>query len=259
MTVINLSRAKKRALKKQEAGEQPTNPKKPNQPAFRLERIEPKTENQVKAFDYFYEDKNLVLHGCPGTGKTFIALYLSINEILDKDNDLQKVVIIRSSVSSRDIGFLPGNEKEKMEVYEAPYAAVCSELFKRDDAYGILKQKNQVEFMSSSYIRGITLKNCIVIVDEFQNMNPQELHSIISRIGENSRIILSGDTGQTDLVASRNHKGSGAADVMTIFRHMKDQFGFVNFNPNDILRSGFVKDYILTRLKLESSGKIEPL
>jgi len=203
-----------------------------------LTPIDPLTRNQVKAFE---SEKNLVLHGVAGTGKTFISCYLAFDDI-DK-NLYQQLVIIRSAVPTRDIGFLPGTEKEKAGVYEEPYKNIAVELFDRGDAYEILKQKQIIHFMTTSFIRGITLKDSVVLIDECQNMTFHELDSIVTRMGENCKVILCGDFRQADL--SRN----GLSDILRIFKAM-DNFDLIDFEIEDIVRSGFVKQYIMAKHKL---------
>jgi len=203
-----------------------------------LQEIEPLTQNQLKTFE---SDKHLVLHGVAGTGKTFISCYLAFDDILK--NDKEKLVIIRSAVPTRDIGFLPGNEKEKASVYEEPYKDICIELFQRGDAYEILKTKHLVHFMTTSFIRGITLRDAVVLIDECQNMNLHELDSIITRIGENCRVIFCGDFRQADLV------DNGLSPFIRILKAM-NEFDLVEFGTVDIVRSEFVKKYIIARTDL---------
>lgn len=238
-----LTKREKRLLRQQGAGSLQVTP------SFDLKRIKPKTANQEKAFDAFYNDKHLFLHGTAGTGKTFIALYLALKEIHNTTNDYNKVYVVRSTVPSRDMGFLPGNQKEKMKVYEQPYYAICSELYDRGDAYDVLKQKAIVEFISTSFIRGTTLSNCVVIVDECQNMDAMELHSIMTRAGENAKFVFCGDFRQDDLSSERKKEKSGVIDFMRIIREM-DMFAFVDFQPEDIVRSALVKQYIIARERL---------
>lgn len=203
-----------------------------------LEEIEPLTQNQVRVFE---SQQNLVLHGVAGTGKTFISCYLAFDDMVK--NLYDRLIIIRSAVSTRDIGFLPGTEKEKASVYEEPYKDICIELFGRGDAYEVLKNKNLVHFMTTSYVRGVTLRNAVVIIDECQNMSFHELDSIITRVGENCRIIFCGDFRQSDLPKN------GLKDFIRIVKVM-DEFDFIDFEIKDIVRSDFVKNYITAKTTL---------
>jgi len=205
---------------------------------LQLQEIEPLTKNQLKAFE---TDKHLVLHGVAGTGKTFISSYLAFDDILK--NEFSSLVIIRSAVPTRDIGFLPGNEKEKSSVYEEPYKDICIELFQRGDAYEILKQKGLVHFMTTSFIRGVTLRDAVVLIDECQNMSFHELDSIITRMGEGCRVIFCGDFRQSDL------DKNGLTEFIRVLKVM-DEFTLIDFEPADIVRSDFVKKYIIAKTDL---------
>ena len=206
-----------------------------NGSGLELAEIEPLTRNQLIAFE---SSQNLVLHGCAGTGKTFISSYLAFDDMTK--NMYEKLVIIRSAVPTRDIGFLPGTEKEKSSVYEEPYRDISIDLFSRGDAYQILKTKGLVHFMTTSYIRGITLRDAVILIDECQNMTFHELDSIITGVGENCRVIFCGDFKQSDL------KQNGMDEFLDILHSMK-RFDFIEFGVEDIVRSGFVKDYIIAR------------
>ena len=206
-----------------------------NGSGLELAEIEPLTRNQLRAFD---SDNNLVLHGCAGTGKTFISCYLAFDDMTK--NQYEKLVIIRSAVPTRDIGFLPGTEKEKSSVYEEPYYDISIDLFERGDAYQILKTKRLVHFMTTSYIRGITLRDAVILIDECQNMTFHELDSIITRVGENCRVIFCGDFSQSDL------KQNGMKEFFEILASM-NRFDFIEFGVEDIVRSGFVKEYIIAK------------
>lgn len=203
-----------------------------------LQEIEPLTKNQVIAFE---STKNLMLHGVAGTGKTFISCYLAFDDMVK--NIYERLVIIRSAVPTRDIGFLPGNEKEKASVYEEPYKDICIELFQRGDAYEILKTKGLVHFMTTSFIRGVTLRNATIMIDECQNMSFHELDSIITRIGQGCRVIFCGDFRQTDL------QKNGLHDFVRVLKAM-EEFEFVDFEIKDIVRSEFVKQYIIAKTDL---------
>lgn len=211
--------------------------------------VKPMTKNQEFAFESWDQGYHLMLHGIAGTGKTFLALYFALREVLNPGNDFEKVYIVRSTVPSRDQGFLPGSQKQKEAVYEEVYHEVTSELFERGDAYQILKQKGLVEFRSTSFLRGSTFRNCIIVVDEVQNMSDGELHTIMTRVGENSRIIFSGDVKQDDLTSERKREVSGLRNFMRIIQQMQE-FDFVEFTSDDIVRSDLVRSYILARDKM---------
>ena len=216
-----------------------------------METFEALTENQQKFFDIYRSGAEcMLLHGVAGTGKTFIALYKALEEVLDKSNPYQQVVLVRSAVPSRDIGHLPGDEKEKTEVYTAPYIDICSRLFyNRPDAFQRLQEQKQINFLITSFVRGITLDDSIVIVDECQNMSDMELNSIMTRVGDGSKIIFCGDFRQTDLYKRGDMSGlnkfMAIADMMPSFRT-------VEFEIEDIVRSNIVKEYILARPEYES-------
>lgn len=239
-----LTRKEKRQLR-QQGKEQPNYQEKLN---FKLRHFDPLTQNQKHAFDSFKNDKNLMLHGIAGTGKSFMAMYLSLKQILgDQESPYKRIVIVRTVVPTRDMGFLPGNTKEKTKVYEAPYYAICTELFGRGDSYEYLKGRNLIEFISTSFIRGITLNDCIVIVDEMQNATLHELDSVITRIGHNCKIIFCGDFRQSDF--TREHEKNGLTDFMRVVRSMRS-FDLIEFDANDIVRSALVKEYIILKDKM---------
>jgi len=213
---------------------------------FELRHIQPLTINQENVFDAYYAGANLMLHGYAGTGKTFLSSYLALREVLHYET-YKKVVIIRSVVPSRDMGFLPGTEKQKAEVYEQPYQEICDDLFGRGDGYKILKLKNLVEFTTTSFLRGMTFNDSIIIVDECENMSFQEIDTVMTRIGTNSRIIFSGDYRQTDL--HKPHDKSGIRELMAISNRMSS-FDHIEFSINDIVRSGVVREYIIQKTEM---------
>ena len=176
-----------------------------------------------------------------------MSLYLALEEVLDSSSIYDDIFIVRSVVSTRDIGFLPGDEQEKVSIYEAPYRSICRELFGMKDAYDALKQQNNIKFMSTSFIRGITLNNAVVIVDECQNLNFHELDSIITRVGKNSKIIFCGDYTQTDL--TRENDRNGIQKFMKIIKEIPD-FETIEFTIPDIVRSDFLKSYIVAKYKM---------
>lgn len=220
-----------------------------------LKTIKPLTVNQQKTFDSWWGGKNLWLYGCAGTGKSYISLYLAMQAVI-KDESHEKVVIVRSAVSSRDMGFLPGKISEKQSAYEDPYKGICSDLFGRGDAYSILKQKGKLEFLTTSYNRGITISNAIIFVDETQNMTVHEIDTIFTRVGKNTKIIFAGDLRQTDL--NKGRERSGILDAMAVIKAMRS-FDLIEFTIDDVVRSGLVREYLLARHKLEVKGVIETL
>jgi phosphate starvation-inducible protein PhoH len=209
---------------------------------FDLTPIESLTEAQQKFFNAYDKGDNHLLVGYPGTGKTFLSLYKAFEETLAKKKC--GIVIVRSAVPTRDVGFLPGNLEEKGEIYELPYRQITNELFGRGDAYEILKKHGVVRFLTTSYVRGITLDDVIVIADEFQNMTAHEADSILTRLGKNSKIIYCGDFMQTDLI---KHKELNIHRFISVIESMDSWFDVTEFGMNDIVRSGLVKEYIITK------------
>lgn len=209
-----------------------------------LLEYEPITVNQKLAFEAWEDDDNLVLAGTAGTGKTFIALYMALEEFLDPDSFYRRIVIIRSVVPTRDIGFLPGTAEEKKDMYNIPYKNICAELFGDAGAYNKLITARQIEFESTSFIRGSTFDDSIIIVDEMQNLTFHELDSVITRVGRNSKIIFCGDYKQSDF--KYQDEKDGLFKFMAILEQMKN-FSIVQFGWDDIVRSGMVRDYIMTK------------
>jgi phosphate starvation-inducible protein PhoH len=214
--------------------------------------IDPLTDNQRKLFDAYAEGKHLVAYGCAGTGKTFITLYNALREVLDERTPYEKIYLVRSLVATREIGFLPGSYEDKSDIYQIPYKNMVKYMFQMpSDAefemlYGNLKSQETIKFWSTSFLRGTTLDNAIVIVDEFQNCTAHELDSIITRVGENSKIMFCGDASQSDL--QKTNERNGIVDFMNILRKMPS-IDIIEFGVDDIVRSGLVKEYIIAKLE----------
>ncbi len=206
-----------------------------------LKNIRPKTDAQEEMFQAWYSGKHLCASGSAGTGKTFLALYLALKELFEQRT--QRVIIVRSAVATREVGFLPGTLEEKTVMYELPYHDICAELVGRSSTYRDMKEQGVMEFMTTSFVRGLTWDNAIVIVDECQNMTFHEINSIMTRIGENTRIILTGDTKQTDL-DGRKLGVEGMSQALRVFSNM-ESFASVHFTKYDIVRSEFVKSWIV--------------
>lgn len=213
---------------------------------FGMRNIAPITSTQEQLFDSYKQGYNLAAIGTAGTGKTMCGLYLALKDVLEK-KDYERVIIIRSAVQTREQGFMPGSRQEKEAVYETPYIDIVNDLFGRGDAYQILKQKKMIEFMSSSFVRGLTFDNAVIIVDEAQSCTFHELDSIITRVGESSKIVFCGDVKQDDLKGTRNRNDvSGLQDFLKVLQQIP-LFDIVEFGVDDIVRSGLVKEYIIAK------------
>ena len=215
--------------------------------------IGPLTENQRTLFDAYAEDKNLVAYGCAGTGKTFITLYNALRDVLDQETPYEKVYIVRSLIPTREIGCLPGDHEDKSILYQLPYKAMVKYMFEMpteadfEMLYGNLRAQDTIDFWSTSFIRGTTFDKAIILVDEYQNLNFHELDSIMTRVGESSKIMFCGDATQSDLV--KTNEKNGIIDFMQILRLM-ESMQVVEFGVEDIVRSGLVKEYILAKMEL---------
>jgi phosphate starvation-inducible PhoH-like protein/PhoH-like ATPase len=215
--------------------------------------IKPLTDNQTTAFESYELGKNLLLHGAAGTGKTFITLYLALTEVLDENTPYDKIYIVRSLVPTREIGFLPGDHEDKSALYQIPYKNMVRYMFSMPDdnsfemLYDNLRAQETISFWSTSFIRGVTLDNAIVIVDEFSNLNFHELDSMVTRIGEDSKIMFCGDITQSDLV--RENERTGVSDFIRILQNMQE-FSCIEFGIDDIVRSGLVKSYLIAKYNL---------
>ena len=215
--------------------------------------IEPITDNQKVFFDEWDKGQMLYAYGVAGTGKTFIALYKALKDVLDEYTPYDKIYIVRSLVATREIGFLPGDHEDKSSLYQIPYKNMVQAMFEMPDdnsyemLYDNLKAQETVSFWSTSFIRGTTLDNAIVIIDECQNLNFHELDSIITRVGQDSKIVFCGDAAQSDL--QRVNERTGIMDFQRIIQNM-DEFSLVEFGIDDIVRSGLVKSYLISKINM---------
>ncbi len=218
-----------------------------------LRDIDPLTENQQTLFESYSEGKNIIAYGAAGTGKTFITLYNALCDVLDPSTPYEKIYIVRSLVSTREIGFLPGDHEDKSTLYQIPYKNMVKYMFELPSAadfemlYGNLKAQETISFWSTSFIRGTTFDRAIIIVDEFQNLNFHELDSIMTRVGENTKIMFCGDATQTDLI--KQNERNGIVDFMRVLRLMSS-IDIIEFGVEDIVRSGLVKEFILAKMEL---------
>ena len=213
-----------------------------------LRTLEPLTKAQEQVFQSYKEGLHLCLSGSAGTGKTYLSLYLALCDVMDKDTPFEKVIIVRSAVPTRDMGFLPGTQEEKEDAYTGPYKAIIGDLFEDAEAWNKLVQFKNVEFLTTSFIRGLTIDNAIVIIDESQNCNYHELCSVITRIGQNCRFIMCGDYYQSDF--RHTNDKNGIVEFVKIIDHLK-YFEHIEFTWDDIVRSGFVRDFVMTKEMVE--------
>jgi predicted ribonuclease YlaK len=218
-----------------------------------MRTVDPLTDNQETLFNAYKKDQNIVAYGAAGTGKTFITLYNALQDVLDERSPYEKIYIVRSLVATREIGFLPGDHEDKSSLYQIPYKNMVKYMFEMPDdsafemLYGNLKTQGTIGFWSTSFIRGTTLDNAIIVVDEFQNLNFHELDSIITRVGENSKIMFCGDATQTDLV--KTNEKNGIVDFMRILNVMPSM-EVIEFGVEDIVRSGLCKEYLVAKAEL---------
>ena len=215
--------------------------------------IKPITDNQKIVFDTWKKGKNQFLFGCAGTGKTFVTLYLALQDVLDLKKPYDKVILVRSLIPTREIGFLPGDEEDKSALYQVPYQNMVQFMFEMPNAqsfnglYDKLKNQASLFFLSTSFLRGLTFDNAIIIVDECQNMNFHELDTIITRVGQDSKIVFCGDFDQSDL--QKTNEKNGLHDFLRILQEM-EEFNCTEFNIGDIVRSGFVRSYLINKIKM---------
>ena len=208
------------------------------------------TKNQLEVFKQYATGKNLFLYGPAGTGKTFVILYNAIKEVLDPKINYNCIYIVRSLMPTRSLAFMPGDEQDKSSLYQVPYDNMLRFMFKLpaedqfDMLYEELKKQGNVEFLSTSFLRGITLDNAIVLVDECQNLNFHELDTIMTRVGQESKIMFSGDFDQTDL--REDVEKAGLGQFLKIINEMKE-FYSCEFDIGDIVRSGLVRSYIIQK------------
>ena len=216
--------------------------------------IKPVGDTQKKVFEAWGKDKNIFLTGSAGTGKTFVLLHLALKDVLNKSTPHEKVILVRSLLPSRDIGFLPGTLEEKSNLYQDPYRILIKYLFEAPSeqdlaqAYDKLVGQGSLEFYSTSFLRGQTFDRSIIIVDEASNMIFQELDTIMTRVGQDSRICFAGDMAQSDL-RKTNGERDGYHNFQAILEEMKE-FDVIEFDIGDIIRSGLVRSYLIAKTNI---------
>ena len=218
-----------------------------------LIKVKPITESQKTVFETYKKGQNQFLFGCAGTGKTFVSLYLALQDVMSLQTKYDKVILVRSLIPTREIGFLPGDEEDKAALYQVPYSNMMQFMFEQPNEqafsmlYDRLKAQGSFYFLSTSFLRGLTFDNSIIIVDECQNLNFHELDTIITRVGQDSKIFFCGDFGQSDL--TRLNEKNGLMNFLQILQEM-NEFNCTEFDIGDIVRSGFVRSYLIQKTKL---------
>ena len=221
--------------------------------------IKPITDNQKDVFTTWKSGKNQFLFGAAGTGKTFVSLYLALQDVLDLKKPYDKVILVRSLIPTREIGFLPGDEEDKSALYQVPYQNMVRFMFEMPNEqsfnmlYDKLKSQGTLFFLSTSFLRGLTFDNAIILVDECQNLNFHELDTIITRVGQDSKILFCGDFDQTDL--QKTNEKNGLHNFLRILQEM-DEFNCTEFTVGDIVRSGFVRSYLINKIKLGMTSEL---
>lgn len=208
--------------------------------------IVPLTDRQDDAFRSWYQraDSHLALLGSAGVGKTLLACYLGINEVLNPKTPQKQLIIVRAANATKEIGFLPGTKEEKEEIFQLPYFDVFRFLFNRAATYRDMCDAGVIKFTTTSHIRGLTFENAIVIFDEIQSASRHDIDSLATRLGDDSRLIMIGDGYQNDLHSKRGTEVSGF-DYAVGMMHKIDDFDVIQFTHDDIVRSGFVKKWII--------------
>lgn len=207
---------------------------------FNLLGIKPLTEGQRQMMFAFKEGLNVVAEGSAGTGKSFTATSLALERLFAKD--IEKIVFVRSAVSIRSQGHLPGTQQEKETVYTVPYKNIVNQLCQCGTAWDSLTKAGMIEFTTTTYIRGLTFDNCVMIIDEFQNMDISEMESVLTRLGENTQLIVCGDTRQNDL--ARKREQSCHTWLLRVAKILPKYFDVVSFTSEDVVRSKLCKAII---------------
>lgn len=211
-----------------------------------LKNIKPKSEAQRELFEsYLGFDNHVIANGFPGTGKTYLSFWLALSSVLSPEQAQDHIIVVRSAVPARDIGFLPGTQEEKMAPFEAAYKDIVADLIGKASSYEDMVEAGKIKFMPTSFLRGLTWDNAIVIIDEIQNLTWQEIHTVMTRVGKNTRVLVCGDVSQNDLANKRNEE-TGITSFLRVAERMKS-FDIVQFQKEDVVRSGFVKDWIIAK------------
>lgn len=203
----------------------------------------PLTEKQKDSIYAFSSGKHLALLGSAGTGKTFLGIYLASSLMVDPDSQTDKIIVLRTAVQARDQGFVKGDPAEKMDPYSVPYKQAFTKIFGRANSFYDLIKAKKLVFDSTSFLRSVTFDNAVVIFDEAQNAEFREINTVITRLGQNSRLILIGDSLQDDL--SKNEESGLPKFSKIVTQHLPTDFHITTFTSEDIVRSDLVKRWVI--------------
>jgi phosphate starvation-inducible PhoH-like protein len=205
------------------------------------------TEGQQDYLDAINENVVTLCSGLAGTGKTYIAVVRAV-ELL-QEGQYKRIVIARPAVEcGKSLGFLPGNEDEKVAPYMRPIKDILHELIDAKQLEEYIKNET-IEFCALTYMRGRTLNNCIMILDEAQNATWEELMMFLTRIGKNSKIIISGDETQEDVFHKALAQCLCKFDTKPYIREIE----VIYLDVEDIVRNGLIRKIIKRMGKYEEN------
>jgi phosphate starvation-inducible PhoH-like protein len=218
--------------------------------------IKPKTANQIEMVKACQQFDLLFAVGPAGTGKTYTAVALAVRAL--KNKDVRKIVITRPAVEAgENLGFLPGDLKEKIDPYLRPIYDALDDMVPAEKLKYYLENR-VIEIAPLAYMRGRTLNNAFILLDEAQNTTPMQMKMFLTRMGPNSKVIVTGDTSQVDLPKKQR---SGLIDCLHILRDVKG-IGFVKLDAKDVVRHKLVQSIILaydksdTEIEQEKEEKV---
>ncbi|HEY3404659.1 MAG TPA: PhoH family protein [Ohtaekwangia sp.] len=200
--------------------------------------IKPKTVNQQRLVDLVRENDLVFALGPAGTGKTYISVALAVRAL--KNKQVKKIIITRPAVEAgENLGFLPGDLKEKIDPYLRPIYDGLNDMIPFEKLRYYM-EREIIEIAPLAYMRGRTLNNAFILLDEAQNTTPMQMKMFLTRMGPDSKMIITGDTSQIDLPGNQR---SGLKEAARILGSVKG-IGFVSLNEKDVVRHKLVRDII---------------
>ena len=201
--------------------------------------IGPRTKGQIAYLENFIENDVVFGIGPAGTGKTFLSMAFALSSL--EQNEVDRIILCRPAVEAGEsLGFLPGDLKEKVDPYLSPLYDALDALLPKNKLNILIENKN-IEIVPLAYMRGRTLDNAFMILDEAQNSTVMQMKMFLTRLGMGSKAIINGDTTQIDL---SGNKFSGLIEAEKILKNVEG-IGFTYFNDSDIVRHPLVKKIIV--------------